>query len=325
MHKKWKRGLGLLDGAALPLPWMNLVCFNDKGEGGDPGGGGGDPAGGGAADPGGGGDPAGGEGGARRGRASAADIAKAAGGDAGGDPPAAFNGSFDLALVPDNLRGASAEETLHKLFPSWKGLRDAQASAGAVPEKPDAYAVPELSDEAKKYFPDLEKDEVFQIVRRVSHKHGITDKRFGPLWGELLEDLGKSGLIQPVVDPAEEAKKLGGGQEAARQSQLANSFVERQKSMLAQNSPGALDKELIDELDMIAGTANGIRLINWFQSKMGEKGVTIDDPADTGAAWTPEKVKAAMRDERYFTDSPKYDPAYRKRVDDANRALSGRA
>lgn len=316
MSKKW-RALAGLDGGVRAMPWLSLVCFNDKGGAGE-GGGGGE---GGAGEGGG----AGGEGAARRGASSAAAIAAAAGGEGGGDPPAEFNGSFDLALVPDNLRGASAEETLHKLFPSWKGLRDSMATQGSVPDKPEAYGVPELSEDAKKFFPDLEKDEVFSIVRRVSHKHGITDKRFGPLWGEMLNELGKSGLIQPILDPAQEAAKLGGGQEAVRASQLANSFVERQKALLQQKAPGALDKELIDELDMITGTANGIRLINWFQSRMGEKGVTIDDPSNTGDTWTPEKVKEAMRDKRYFTDSPDYDPAYRKRVDEANRALSTRA
>lgn len=321
MTRKQKARLGLLDGVAMAMPWMTLVCFNDKGD--DPAGGGSDPAGGGGADPAGGAsDPAGG-GAPARGRPTAGDIAKAAGGDpGGGDPPAEFNGTFDLALLPENLRGKTPEETLHKLFPVYKGFRDSQAKAGSVPDKPDAYGVPTLSDEAKAFFPDLDQDPVFAIVRNMSHKHGITAEKFGPLWGDVLEGLGKSGLIQPIIDPAEEAKKLGGGAEAARQSQLANSFIDRQKALAQQKSENALDKELIDELDMIAGTANGIKLINWFQKRIGEKGVTLDDPAPESGTWTPEKIREAMRDPRYMTDSPQHDPAFRARVDEANRNLS---
>lgn len=314
MKNNRKGGFGLLDGAARVMPWMTLVCFADPA--GDPAGGGADPAGG--VDPAAGADPAR--------RSSAAALAAAVGVDpAANDPPAAFNGTFDLALVPDNLRGENAEETLHKMWPAFKGFRDKQAAQGSVPEKPDAYALPELSDDAKRYFPDLETDQVFGIVRNMSHKHGITAEKFGPLWGDVLEGLSKSGLIQPIIDTEEEARKLGDTTEAARQIALSNSFIDRQKLLIQQQSPNAMPKELIDELDMIGGTANGVKLINWFQNKMGEKGVILDDPSPEGGTWTREKVRTAMRDPRYRADSTDHDPDFRNRVDEANRALSKRA
>lgn len=271
---------------------------------------------------------AGDKGGKKGAAAIAAAAAGAAGEAAAGAAAAAagaFNGTFDLSLLPENLRGATAEETLHKLFPAFKGYRDAQARAGSVPAKPDAYPVPELADDAKPFFPELEKDEVFTLVRAAAHKHGIPAEQFKGLFGEVLNGLAKSGMLQPLVDPKAEFQKLGGTPEAAREAQAVVDFIARQKTLhTSSKGKDGLPPDLTDELDLIAGTANGIRLVKWFMGKTGEQGVDISGAAGSSDTWTRETIKEAMRDPRYRTDNPKHDPAFRLRVDEANKALHTR-
>lgn len=305
-----RRRLNRID-AFDPLLRLALICFADDDGGGDDGGG----------DDGGGDDG----GGSKR---SAAAIAAAAGNDGGGDDGGGGDGgddggAFDISQVPENLRGESAEETLAKLFPSWKGYRDKDASAAKPPEKVDDYPLPELSDEAKTYFPDLQNDSVYKIVQTASLKHGVTTDQFKGLFGEVMEELGKSGMLVPAVDPTEEYKKLGGDASAARLAKGVEDFIGRVSKIKPEQ--GGLPPELVDELDMLGGTAEGMQLIDWFMKRQGEQGVDLDGDAGPGEGWTAEKVREAMRDDRYQSDHPKYDRAFRKKVDEANRALSRQA
>ncbi|MEO0606607.1 MAG: hypothetical protein AAFY82_00140 [Pseudomonadota bacterium] len=282
-----------------PLVRLCLVCFAD-GEGVDD-------------------DKSGGGGGEDK---SAADKILEAGGSGGADAPKF--GDFDTSVLPEGMRGETAEQTLEKLYGSWKGFRDKDATAEKAPEKSDGYTI-ELSDKAKEFFPDLENDDVYKMARDIAHGAGMPQSAFQSVIGGLMEKLGESGLLQPVIDPVKELEALSSDPKEA--AKIATSVKDFQERLEANGKPEGMDTEtwkgLMGEMELIRGTGRGIQLLNFFQSQMGEKGVTLTDTPGAGGAVTLEEATKRMRDPRYRTDNAQYDPAFRKETDNLMKQLTG--
>lgn len=298
------------------------------GAGGGDGGAGGAAAGG----DGGGGKGAAADGGAAKGAdgrpdnklaAAAADVLKNAGvgkpNGAAGDPPAAGTPYHPDGLA-ETYKGKTDRETID-------ALAKAVGAREGPPAKPDDYALELPADFVKKYG-DLNDDPVLPIAREVLHKHGVSQKEFSGIFNDLYAAMAEKGVLEPAIDPYEVMDKL------APKSGDPN----RRKAEGAQRITGALDS--VDRLVtrgeltrtegniLMAGgvTAEGIMLIEKIAKRYGEHGVQVGGASAPSAGYTKADWQREMADERYSTRSPKYDPDYRKRVDEAGeRLLNGRA
>lgn len=299
---------------------FSLLCSASDGS--DDGGGGGGSGGADGAD----GGSDGGDDGATGGRKSIAAHAREAagggkdggsdggdgGGDGGGDAPKF--GDFDTSVLPSNLRGETAEETLAKIFPAWKGLRDSMAQQSKAPANATDYEPIELSENAKGLMGDLSQDPAMQIAAKVAHASGLSQEQYQQVVGGMIEAFGDAGMIVPLATPAEEIEKLGGDEQALKLGTQAETFIETLAR--AQGAPDGLKKELT----MLSMTAEGVKTLNWIENQLGEKTTTITDNPGGGAT-TKEDVLKMMQDDRYDTESPKYDKKFRAQVDQLGAQL----
>lgn len=238
------------------------------------------------------------------------------GGDKGGLPPKP-DGAFDLALLPEDMRGATPDETLGKLFPKFKEFSDKEAARGAVPTRQEDYPI-ELDADTAKLFPDLANDPAMEIARKWALENKMPANEFKGTIGGLLTALAKGGVMGDAIDPDAEMTALGGGEKAEGRVTAAENFITRLET--TDKAPASV----INEAKLMMATASGVEMLEWIQARSGEQG--IDPPGDGGrkGALTAADIKDMRKDERYRTDSDKYDPAFRKRTDDLAKTLIGK-
>ncbi len=99
--------------------------------------------------------------------------------------------------LPDTFKGKSDKETIDALA---KGLRQAPAT-------PADYKL-ELAPEVAKALPGLDKDPAYHAAAKIAHKHGLDNKQFSGMVGELFAELTKEGVLEPAVDVEAEIAKL---------------------------------------------------------------------------------------------------------------------
>lgn len=226
-------------------------------------------------------------------------------------------GDFDSALIPEHLRGATAEETLSKLYPAYKGMRDESAKAGKAPEKPEDYEPLKLSDESSKIYGDLKDDPVIQAAAKHAHAAGLPQDKFQQVMGGIMDDLVKSGLVEPTINPNDEWAKLQKEDPNATQTvQKMSAFLENAKTV------DKVPQDVLDELETMTSTASGIKALSYMQGKMGEQTTQMNNTGEGGGAVTKESIREMMKDPRYNTRDPKYDKDFRARADKLNREIN---
>jgi hypothetical protein len=213
--------------------------------------------------------------------------------------------------LPDHLAGKDERETIDKLFGAYSGLR---RTMGDKPADAAAYALA-FDEKAPEFLKSLDSgDPLIAAAREAAFKRGLTTEQFGVL-GDVLSKAAELKLIEAPLDPAAEMTAYGG--EAAYQRDLGT--VTTIADTLKQ--AGKIDDAGYAELRTTATTAAGLKAL------LALRGDAPQALAGSGAAATGstgdtlESLREQMRDPRYQSDSPKYDPAFRQRVYDAMRAL----
>lgn len=299
-----------------------FLCHADGagGEGEGEGGGGADPA----AKSGENGEPGGGED-DKGGKGSLGDHFKSKDKGSASNPldntPPPKDGGFDMAQLPEAYRGESADEALGKVFGKLKEYESQAEARGKAPARAEDYPL-KLNENASKYF-DVENDPVIAHARKFALKQGMGTGEFQNSYGPLLESLAESGLIEQPVDPEAEAAKLG--DDGPKLFSQAEGYVGRLKAKLT-DLDGAEKAELGDvvgELELALETAQGVRLINYMAKLGKEEGPGVPGDVQVSGQITAEKIREMRKDPRADTRSQKYDPAFRKRLDDMAKALHG--
>lgn len=288
-----------------------LLCHAD-GEGGDEG------AGGGA-----------GEGGADQGAAKGStlgDRLKGAAGDGAGDDKGVADkvahqpGTFDMASLPEDLRGETSDKALEKVYGKLQAYQEKDTARGKVPERAEDYAL-KLEGDAAKVFPNVENDPVVGVARKYALQRGMGNAEFQDMFGGLLSAMAKEGVIDQPLDLDAEVEKLG--EKGAELYQNAEGYLGRMKTKLADMDPTGKAEmtDIIGELELGLGTANGVKLVNWIAGLQRETGVGNPNDMQAGEKWTPETIREARRDPRYATTSPEHNADFRARVDEAAKKV----
>lgn len=259
------------------------------------------------------------------------------GGDGGGGDG---GGSFALPEgFPDAYKGATAEETLGKLFGGFtevntraEGLRTKLAGMPKAPEKPDLYTY-DPSEKLKPYFGDLSQNPIFAQARTAFHKHGIPQAAFAGVIEDLYAPLVDQGLLGAPFDPGAElrtfATELGLDKAGATQALTeADAFAKGISGQL-QGIPEKLKEEVNATLLGLTDTAAGNVLLRALSGRLAENGIRIGGEGAVNGALTAEDLKKLDADPRIdpanrnHTDPAKrFDEALRKRYDDAYARLA---
>ncbi|WP_181171770.1 hypothetical protein [Mesorhizobium sp. B2-3-7] len=265
------------------------------------------------------------------------------GGDGGGDgggvqappppPPPPPAG------LPDEFKGASADEVLGKLLGGYNdvntrfgGLRDKLATMPKAPDKPDGY-VYEPSEKLKPYFGDLKANPVFDQARQAFHKHGIPANAFAGIVEDLYGPLAEKGLLGEPFNPLNELKTFAselGLDQAGTTKALTETkaFAEGLFTQL-KDIPEKLKPKVEAVMLGLTDTAEGNVLLRALSGRLAENGIRIAGEGNPAGAITLEDLKRLDSDPRIdpnnrnHTDPAKrFDEDLRKKYDEAYQRLA---
>lgn len=288
------------------------------GAGGSPGAGGsggGSPAAGGqGGGEGGGGSPAAG------GSSLAEQIAQRAGQQPDGQPgqQSVSGTAYYPDGMPDSFRGMSDKETIDKLYADYSGRPKAPAA-----DKDYKFAP---SDDFAKSYGDLKDDPALPVFRKIAHKYQLPQEAFNGMIQDVYQEFEKAGLIEGPLDAEAEVTKLAGDKGAARDRYVK---AHQRISAVEQFVRGLQTKGEITKADavILGSMASSADAVVAFEKIMrlipGEHGLQSGGSgAGSGYSWS--QADADMADERYSSNSPKYDPRWRASVDEKMRGLAPR-
>ena len=234
--------------------------------------------------------------------------------------------------LPDQFKGATADEVLGKLLPAYTGMRDKIATAPKAPETPDGYSFTPTED-IKGYFgSDLAKDPALAAARTAAHKHGIPQQAFEGFINDVFGTLAKDGALAAPYSPASEIKAYGDGSGLDAKSVVAQmteneAFADGLIKQLA--IPAKLAAAAEAELKGLIDTAGGQALLRGLMARLSANGIHVaGDGGGQGGPLSEADLKKLDADPRidpantHNTDPAKrFDPELRKRYDDGYAAL----
>lgn len=241
-------------------------------------------------------------------------------GDGGkGEGDGGDGGAYRPEGLPEHLAGDSERTTIDKLFTAYKGARTELAKKqgeAAAPESPDKYTLPEDST-------INQDDEALPVVQKVFHEAGLSQKQFEAVMGKIGPALQEAGLLeadlteeQAAEAMAQELEKLGPNGQKQVDSAVAWLRMLEGKGVL--NEKGVMGMMLA-----FGDKSDGIKALNAIRTYYGEKNIPMGDPTVGDGSMTEAELYQAVADPRYKPGTEKYDPAFRKKVDDQFRKFYG--
>ena len=220
--------------------------------------------------------------------------------------------------MPDNLRGASAEETLQKTINAWKGYRDKEALREKLPADSGGY-VYQPSDKVKPFVAlDLADDPLFARVREAALAAELPPSKFNGFLDTVFGSMVDMGLVDAPVNATQVLGEMV--PDTARQSSQDDQMKAAGQRVLAidaaakawakaQNLPEADAREL----DFLAGTASGLRLLEKLLPTLSGQQAQSVNPGGGSIAQGPltrQDLEKRIADPRNMPGSALYEPAF---------------
>lgn len=259
----------------------------------------------------------------------------AGGGDGGGGGWTPPDG------LPEEYRGADANETLGKLLGGFKdvstrfgGLRDKLAGMPKAPDSPDKYLY-EPSEKLKPWFGDMNQNKVYSQARTAFHKHNVPQEAFAGIIEDLYGPLVDQGVLGKPFDPKAELTVFRSemGLDAAGTQEALKNTESFAKGLLSQlkGVPEKLKADVEARLMEMTDDAAGNVLLHALSARMAENGIRIGGEGERAGMLTAEDLKKLDADPRIdpsnrnHTDPAKrFDEALRKQYDEAYDRIHGR-
>lgn len=224
--------------------------------------------------------------------------------------------------LPDHLVGKNEKETLDKVFKAYGGARNELAGKKGIPDKVDDYKL-DLPEEISKVLikpGDDGKDPVWEHMRTVFHKRGITSEDAVAIVGELVSQFpvlngeGAAGEGEAGVDF--DYKSLGGTDKAKPIVDGATVFLDGLKNS------GKLSEKAVAELKILTTFTEGLTAVNELRGLLGDKAVpiTLEGQNTDEGDITEAKLNEMMQDPKYWKEK---DPAYIDQVTKGFQQLYG--
>jgi hypothetical protein len=242
----------------------------------------------------------------------------------GQQPPTGLNQIGPAGYWPEsakdfeaNFRGLDDKATIDKLLADISGRPRA-------PEKAADYKL-ELPPEIAAKLPTMDQDPALAVYRDIAFKAGLTNTQFSSTIGEFYTALAEKGLLPDTVDAKAELGKLmpERGTATEREAAAINRLTAVRDRIDGFVTGKTLDAGEAAQLRNLSSTAQGVQTLEKLFRAMGEHGLQAG--GKPAGAVTKEGLAREMTDPRYNTQSPKYDPAFRTRVDADWRRLHGAA
>jgi hypothetical protein len=224
--------------------------------------------------------------------------------------------------LPENMRGSNAEETLKKLMPSWDGYHKAHTSREPALAKPEDLVL-DISNEKAKPFFDA-KSPMATAFSKAAVESGLTKTQAGKLANAVMGQLADGGHLADQFDVKANVTaiaKVLGHSEINDAAKTALQQFETESLAWAANTATQLKLSDVGklELESLVLTPGGVEIVKALRAQSGQ-GFALGGQAGGGAN-SKEAVFAMLNDDRYSSNSPKFDRAFRKQADEAYEAL----
>lgn len=218
------------------------------------------------------------------------------GGEAGTDtdPPSAYRPDG----LPDDLVGATDQETIDKLYARTQSLRKSLGQKGnQAPKEPTEYSLDgvEIPEGVHGFQADeLSADPVYQTAQQAAHKAGMSVDMFKTFMGSLMGGLREAGVVDTDDGWLEtQIEALGG-------SEQAKTYVDT----IERWGQGLVDAKKLDDdafaaMEQLMQSAGGIKLLNALRVEAGEKAIPIIPGQTAGGAKNKDELYALKADPRY--------------------------
>jgi hypothetical protein len=223
--------------------------------------------------------------------------------------------------LPEHMQAKTNQEIIDNLHKAYKGARDELAGKTKVPEKLEDYNI-DLGDLAEKVLKPGEdgKDPVFEKLRGIMHENKIAPEAANALAAGLYEAVAEQ--IEAGGDAGGEAagdfdyQAYGGEEKAKPVIDGVNTWAQGLKNQ------GRLDDSDIEEIQLMAMSSEGLRVLSKLREATGEKPIPANFSEDSGksAGITQGDLDNMIADPKYWRDK---DPAFVKKVTDGFKELYG--
>jgi hypothetical protein len=219
--------------------------------------------------------------------------------------------------LPENMRGATAEDTLKKVMPAFNGYHKQWTERGPVLAKPEDLTL-EISNEKAKPFFDA-KSPMAQQFAKAAVDVGLTKKQAQTMANQVMTGLADSGAFADVFDAKANVvaiAKVLGHAEMNDAAKSALQQFETESIAWAQNTAKQmkLSETAAVELESLTLTPGGVELIKALRAQ-GGAGFALGGQA-SGQVMGKDEVFAMLNDDRYSSNSAKFDPLFRKKADE---------
>lgn len=225
--------------------------------------------------------------------------------------------------LPDHLIGASEKETVDKLWGAYKGARDKIAGLGEVPADPTAYTF-EASDKVKPYAETLSDDPFFNTAKGVFHKHGLSNKAFQGVIGDLMEAMIDGNIVAEPFSPAKERAALVPDiADPKAQAEAADRIVRENAALVESWAAQGLDASVVTFLKSSLDRAAANKLVDFIRDSRGEQRPALGEQRTSAAGLTEADLDRRMSDPRNTKGDPNYDRGFAAETDRLFKAFYG--
>jgi hypothetical protein len=222
--------------------------------------------------------------------------------------------------LPENMRGATAEDTLKKVMPAFQGYHKAAHERGPVLSKPEELTLEITHEKAKPFFDP--KSPMATQFAKAAVDAGLTKKQAATIADKVMGGLADAGALADMFDPkanvAAIAKVLG-HTEINDAAKTALQQFETESLAWAANT--AQQMKLSDaakiELESLTLTPGGVEIIKALRAQ-GGAGIALGGQGAGGGGdvFSLDELKQMDKDPRidpYKQD--KFDKAVREKYD----------
>ncbi|MFK8250193.1 hypothetical protein [Ancylobacter terrae] len=159
-------------------------------------------------------------------------------------------------------------------------------------------------------------DPLYASARDAALKHGIPPKAFGAFLTDVFGPALANGVLPPPFNPQKQMEAWGQSLGITDKTELARQHGDRVAFASGLGKQLGLSDAGQVELDVLTDTAAGLEVIDKLRGLLDGDGIGVSAEAQASPGRdTPASLRAAMKDPRYDSSSPKYDETYRASVD----------
>lgn len=210
---------------------------------------------------------------------------------------------FNIDHIPEHLRGENPQATVDKLFKAYQGQRN----KGTAPKDVADYKIDLPENVVGLLDPDNADDApVYDAIKDLAKEQGLSVEQYNGLVGGMLGKFQELGLIEVPIDAEEHFKMIGGKGGVKKGQQIAEVCL---NWLDGAHRKEILDDKEFEEAKIMAGTANGVRVM------MKLRGMTGAAEIPTNFESQSDKMSRAELQARQMDPRQDNDPAFQKETE----------